>query len=620
MADGDKNPLEGTKDYLDKFRTDLENIYKEAFNPKNIADQMLDLDKKASEVAKTFGVGRDNIYSINKGITEAITNVTLLGGSYQDVADIQMNIATNLGRNVLSTTETVESLFKTSQVVGETSQVLVKSFKDVGMSASFIEDEMTKVVDQSRSIGVNAQAVSKQVLTNMSDLNKFNFEGGVQGMAKMAAQAVNLRVNMKDTLVLAEKMFNPEQAIEMAAAMQRLGVAQSDLLDPLRLMEMGQNDPAELQNQIAEMTKQFITMGKEGKFEVMPGAKLRLQEIAKEMGMNYGELVKMGMAGKELDDKLRKIKFPDDIGLTEDKKKFIANLAEMDKQGEYKIKVDGESLGLDEAITKFKESPEKLEQLMKDQAPKTMQELAEEQLDTLKTIEKNMEAGQQIGYAAAGSKFGTDAMNLTRAATSTGGQLVRATLGKDIKGQSKVIDSVYSSADSLIKVLTGPGSLEEKTKKTADIMAKTGNDFKDALKGIGDVGGKAKTELDNLRASGNKLVSIFDNIASIFSTDKGKTNKSSGLPSPKLPETSEKVNKVIETAGTVFDKTGKENAGAPLDFVITINHDFKNVPTNIDVNQLKEALKVAVPDKEIANVIKNEIAKISNDGGLKGIQ
>jgi hypothetical protein len=579
---------------------------------------MLDLDQKASEVAKTFGVGRDNIYNINKGITEAITNVTLLGGSYQDVADIQTSIATNLGRNVLSTTETVESLFKTSQVVGETSQVLVKSFKDVGMSASFIEEEMTKVVSQARSIGVNAQAVSKQVVSNMSDLNKFNFEGGVQGMAKMAAQAVNLRVNMKDTLALAEKMFNPEQAIEMAAAMQRLGVAQSDLLDPLRLMEMGQNDPAELQNQIAEMTKQFITMGKEGNFEVMPGSKLRLQEIARELNINYGELVKMGMAGKELDEKLNRIKFPPGA-FTEEQEKFIANIAEMDKDGQFKIKIDGEDVGLEEAMKRFGDNSDLLTQVMKDSEPKSMQQLAEEQLSTLKTIEKNMEAGQQIGFAAAGSRFGTDATNLTRAATTTGGQLVRATLGKDVKGQSKVIDSVYSSADSLIKVLTGPGSLEEKTKKTADIMAKTGNDFKDALKGINDVGGKAKTELDNLRASGNKLVSIFDNIAGLFSSDKGKTSKSAVPPSPKLPETSEKVNRVIESAGITVGKSGGETSSAPLDLVVTINHDFKNVPTNIDINQLKEALKVAVPDKEIANVIKNEVEKITKDSGLKGI-
>ena len=38
----------------------------------------------------------------------------------------------------------------------------------------------------------------------------------------------------------------------MAAAMQRLGVAQSDLLDPLRLMDLSANDPTELQNQIVQ--------------------------------------------------------------------------------------------------------------------------------------------------------------------------------------------------------------------------------------------------------------------------------------------------------------------------------------------------------------------------------
>jgi hypothetical protein len=54
----------------------------------------------------------------------------------------------------------------------------------------------------------------------------------------------------------------------MAASLQRLGVSTSALLDPLALMDMGQNNPAELQNQIVEMTKQFTYFDEKNKIKL----------------------------------------------------------------------------------------------------------------------------------------------------------------------------------------------------------------------------------------------------------------------------------------------------------------------------------------------------------------
>ena len=117
----------------------------------------------------------------------------------------------------------------------------------------------------------------------MNYMNQFTFQGGVEGLAKMAAQAVSLRINMDSTLNLANRLFDPENAIETAAAMQRLGATQSDLLDPLRLMDLAQNDPTELQNQIAEMSKQFVQLNKDGNFEIMPGARRQLMEFRRHL-------------------------------------------------------------------------------------------------------------------------------------------------------------------------------------------------------------------------------------------------------------------------------------------------------------------------------------------------
>ena len=593
----------------------FEKTMKESFSPDTIIDQMMNIDEMASKVTKSFGQGRENIYGINKGLTEAITNVTLLGGSWDDVGRIQLEIAENLGRNVISTSETIESVYKTSQVVGVSTQLLVTNFKDIGFSAGKIESQMQGVVDASRQLGVNATAVSKQALSNMSEMNKFNFQGGVEGLGKMAAQAVSLRVDMKSTLNLAEKLFNPESAINMAAAMQRLGVAQSDLLDPLRLMELGQNDPAELQNQIAQMTKQFVQLNEKGQFEIMPGGKRRLMEISSELGIGYGELTKMAIASSELDDKLMKIRFPDNT-FSEEQQKFIANIAEMDKDGEYKIKVDGEDLGVEEAMNKFKDAPKKLEELMN---PKSIEELAKDQLSTSVLMLKELEAIRTIGFGVAGSKTGGDIVDVTRAAAKTAGSFTRAPLGKDVKQQSKIVDDVYDAFAKLPEILSGEGSFEEKLKQLITVGSDLGTTLQTQIgENLKSSANEASSSLKKLSENGNKFYEIVENTIKIF--NKGETSNTSAASNSEpvkinakdllittLPE-----DKFVLGAGTNIDGSKGMSNPTPSEININLTHDIKGAPSNIDVTQLAQMMTNA----DITNVIIKEIKKVSSNNGL----
>jgi hypothetical protein len=601
-----ENPLEGVAGYLKDLLEDIKKEYQKAFNIDTILAQMNEVDAAASKLSKQFGTGRENILNLNKSLTDSITQVTLLGGEFSDIAGIQEAISKDLGKNVTANAETVTSLFRTSEVVGQTTSTMVKNFKDVGIAADNIEKSMKGVVDQSRALGVNVQAVSKQVLDNMTSLNRVNFEGGVQGMAKMAAQAVSLRVSMKDSLDLAEKMFNPEQAIEMAAAMQRLGVAQGDLLDPLRLMELGQNDPAELQNQIAEMTKQFVQMGKDGNFEIMPGAKLRLQEIGKELQIPYQTLVNMGISGKELEDKMSKIKFTSDFN--EEQQKFMASIAQM-SGGEYKLKIDGEEFGMNEAMEEFRRSPEKLKELMD---PKSMEDLAKEQLTTLKVISSNIKAGQQIGYATAGSGFGKDAFELLRTSANMRGEVFRQSLGTDTKTQSKVIDQVYGAFTGAFESLTGEGSFEEKIKSAAKKVEEAGNDLKTTIQNAGKpLAEVLQKEADNFKKYGGDMSKLIGNVYKIFSGEK-ETTKS--VETAKTLEVKDGIDKVASV--NKFEESRKNTE--PLEFTIKIDHNISGTPAGMDTSQILETLKKAFPESEIQKVLEKAINDYNTSHGLIG--
>jgi len=382
-------------------------IESNGFNLEQMNKVILGVDKSATAIAKSFGTGRDNIVQLKIAMGDAYVEVAKMGGKYSDIASIQGKVSADLGRNVILQTETIQKLFAVQQVTGQNAEVITKSFKDAGMSASFASEAMGKVVNIARSQGVNAQAVSKLVVDNMSNLNMYTFQGGVDGLAKMAAQATSMRINMQDTFRFSEKVFNPEGAIETAAALQRLGVTQSQLLDPLRLMDLAQNDPTELQNQIVKMTEQFVQLNKEGQFEIMPDAKRQLREIETAMGYPSGALSKMALGAAEVADKMSKIRFTG--GFSEDEKKFIANMAEMGPGGTYTLKVDGKDMGIDKAMDLFAKDNDKFKQFMKDSEPKTMEDLAKEQLDTISSIDANVASMMnRVPIAGSTSKIGED--------------------------------------------------------------------------------------------------------------------------------------------------------------------------------------------------------------------
>jgi hypothetical protein len=477
------------------------------FDPEAIAKVVITLDNAASQMLKQFGQGQAMADILRGTMADSVTSVRKLGGDIADVIKIQMEASRELGRNVVLTEETTKDLYATMQVTGQQVEKIVGGMADAGIGAGKATEEMLKVVSVARESGVNAEKVSATVLTNMQALNKYNFAGGVEGLAKMAAQATALRIDMSQTLGFAEKVFNPEGAIEVAAAMQRLGVSQSALLDPLKLMDLSQNDPAELQNQIAEMSKQFVQLGKDGHFEIMPGAKRQLREISQAMGISYDQLTKMALGSADLDKKMKEISFPD---VPEDQKKMIANMAEMDKSGEYKVKfTDEKGEKQEKSVSELSKEDVAAIEKMANTAPKSMEDLAIEQLSATQDITAAINSlGDRTGLGLAGSKTGGKIVSTVK----KGGELIRETPSEGLssknigKGIDKLADTLSNaitefanngtSSIDLNTVLTDFGGFVKKEMKESFMNLKTNADkLSDDLPIIGDAAKALKVAL-----------------------------------------------------------------------------------------------------------------------------
>ena len=374
-----------------------------ALNPTDFsgADYLM---KSGQELANQMGLGKARMSEMRTTIADSIPEMLKLGISSGKAFEVLKDVPVALGVNTTMGKEALIEMGAASEVSKVSVSDLAKEFKGVGMSLYDVGDRMAEVANYAKSVGVNVSAVSKSVVENLYKMNLYNFDNGVKGLAKMAANAASMGVTMEHVQTVTDKVFNPEGAIEMAAGLQRLGVSSSALLDPLKAMDLSMNDPEQLQKEIGNIAKEFSSFNKEtGKFEIMRGSKRRLMEVAKEMGIPAKELANMSIKASEFDMKMSKIKFPS-LAASEEDKTLIANMSQM-KGGEAVVQIKNEKTGNMDEVNVSKLTAEQLTKLREQQADekKSIEDLALDQLNVLESIDAGIngaKASVNLGKAS----------------------------------------------------------------------------------------------------------------------------------------------------------------------------------------------------------------------------
>ena len=360
----------------------------------DFANAISRLTEGAVKINQTFGQGRQRIIELQRSISDAVPEINKLGGGITQTIETIEGIAAASRRNVIANKEDVQELFAASKFLGQSAQVITESFLDVGVAVSDVAENLEKSIQYVQSIGGNSREVVEKMRVNMEQLNRYQFEGGVVGLTKMAAQASMLRFDMSQTFNLAERVLDPEGAIEVASAFQRLGVAAGNLVDPFQLMNQSINDPSGLQNSLADIAKQFTYFDEKTKsFKINPQGVLTLKEMEKQTGVSAREMSKMGLAAAELDKRLSAIRTAGLVIASEEDKQFLANIARMGEGGEYEVEIKNEQG--DRETKKLSEITQKeFDDLIREQrdGPKTLEELARSQMSITEIMQNDLSA------------------------------------------------------------------------------------------------------------------------------------------------------------------------------------------------------------------------------------
>jgi hypothetical protein len=446
LKDEQLNMLNFQDEYIKNYSVGLGNVANtmsgiisaasEGFKKGLFDDQAIKLlEEQAQGIANSFGVSRGRIEEFKQIIADASPELVKIGIDQTKAAENYQAITKEMGGVVGLGTEAIVEMSAAAKVSGVEVGLLAKEFRNVGVSMYDVGDQMRDVANYARSVGVSVSAVSTGVVNNLGKLNTFNFDGGVNGLAKMAAQAARLGIDMSKVFKIADDLFSPEKAIDMSAALQRLGVTSSGLLDPLRAMDMAQNDPAALQNEILNISKEFTKFNEvTGKMEILPGSKRRLREVAEAMGMTAEELAGMSIKAADFDKKMSQIKLPDFAEGNEETKQLIASMAEM-KGGVATINVKDEKTG--EVLLKQVDqlTPEDIEKLKNSQTEqaKSVEQLAYDQLTQLQQINSG------INGVKAAAVFGTATSEPVEKLYNTMMQ-TSSTIAKDYADRSQASD------------------------------------------------------------------------------------------------------------------------------------------------------------------------------------
>lgn len=267
-----------------------------------------------------------------------------MGIEFSEIANTAVSLIQQSGRFNLINTETFVAMGTAAKAyVGSLAEVveMIPGFERVGIGATGVVKSVSEAGARSINLGLSSQKITKELGQNIGLLNSYGFQNGVQGLERMVQKATEFRISIAEVSKLADNVFTPEKAIDLAANLQVLGGAIGDFNDPLKLMYMATNNVEGLQDALIGAASSLATYNQaQGRFEVT-GLNLRkAREMAQALGVDYKELTNGAIAAQE---RLTAGESLSGLSIKAEDKEFLTNIAQM-KDGKMTVALQSKEL------------------------------------------------------------------------------------------------------------------------------------------------------------------------------------------------------------------------------------------------------------------------------------
>jgi len=354
----------------------------------NVIKQFEDIQGKSVTLNKTLLGGiKDYDRQIAQVLTNTLDKTLKIGGTIQEATEAYSTINTELGKSVILNEDILAKTIEFSKATGLSvaeSAKLVANFMDLGLSIAQSQKESEKLRQTAAKFGINASQFIKSIGENIKTAAAYGFRNGIDGLSKMVARSQALRVEFKGITGLADRLFDPEKAIELAANMQVLGGAVGDLADPFKLMYMAENDVEGLQEAIGQAAASSVTFNEQtGQFKLTGTEMRRLKAQADALGMEYGDLADKSIKYRREAEILSRLQpLQGFSNLSKEQQQVIASLAEIGPGGKVDLRLPGFEQGVTNFAALFQEGTKEQKALAQFQASqqKSDRDIAEEQL------------------------------------------------------------------------------------------------------------------------------------------------------------------------------------------------------------------------------------------------
>jgi hypothetical protein len=544
------------------------------------------------------GLTGDLAKNFREELTNANPRLLQLGIGFDDLAQSVKTAFENSGRFNLINQQTLERAGEVALAyVGSLNELvgMYGEFEKVGLGAADAQEKIADAGKKSIELGLRSQNVTRELSKNIGRLNEFGFKNGIDGLSTMVRKATEFRMSMDSVFTIADKVLNPDGAIELAANLQVLGGAIGDFNDPLKLMYMATNNVEGLQDALIGAASSLTTYNSEqGRFEITGVNLRRAKEMAAQLGIQYQDLAKGAVAAAERTAASADL-FARGLTLDKQQEEFITNLAQM-KGGKMVIEI-----GSSESLKKYFDG----------QSTVKLEELTQEQVNQLMKYQSDLKEMKEEDIV----KQQASAIENMKRDVNYIASLLRIQAGRI--GETAVMKSLEFLTDRSPEQLEK--ALAEYVKnQTGDITEIKNNFIKEVQRGYGVaydlVMGKNKDNQTNEDKKNQKVESKpkVENLYLDFD-DRSKDRVPDSNNSDINKQNTTPVNKTDNKQIVFVDPKNENETSAKA--IASINKDKENKkeePLTLSFNNEKP-LNVNITDESITKLTKNDVKPLLNE-------